>query len=722
MNLFAGGTIVYDLYGTQTVTYLFTGAGALTKLGTGNLSLNGVSTGLSGPTTVNAGTLTLNESGANGTILNSPITVGAGATLNLAAPGDALGYANANAPITIYGTMIKTFTESETLFRHITLSGGTMNATMTSGLPNGSWNMDGTGAVISTAIGTTNFIMGAGATEDFAVRTATAYFSLGANSTLNISVPIMQYSGGSPNFNITGPGTMILSGTNLYGDGGATDAVTVQDGYNSIAGNLELVGSSTFPGTGDGKFVVGYGSTLTIVNGATAFVDSDLKLGSNAAGSSGTANQTGGVLAVLGVDTGNNNRSLVIGEYPGETSAYNLSAGSLSVPNGWTYVGWNGSGVLNISAGTATLLGINYDGQSSTGGTLNLSGNGLLSIGGSGIANTSSSSSLTFNGGTLQSNASWNTTVPMTFNGPATVGLQGNALGFNGAISGSGSLAFVGAGGTLLLGGSNSYGGGTTVQSGFIVRAGANNALGTGPVYLNGGAVSANGATAYTLASPLVLSGGTLGDTLNNGALTFTAASGTLAQNVTLAVNSPVTISGSLTDSGSGFSLTKNGPGTLTLAGNNTYSGSTAVNAGTLYINGTNATPSIYVAPGMTLGGSGTAASAAVTVDNNGVLDLSQNTASTLTFSSLTFDNRAAINLPVFTSTATLALYAGTLTPNGFGNSVGFNFPQTTLANGTYRLLGYSGSIGGNGAKQRILRLHSSGPGLPTAARQRFGG
>ena len=201
------------------------------------------------------------------------------------------------------------------------------------------------------------------------------------------------------------------------------------------------------------------------------------------------------------------------------------------------------------------------------------------------------------------------------------------------------------------------------------------------------------------MASPLVLSGGTLGDTLNNGALTFTAASGTLAQNVTLAVNSPVTISGSLTDSGSGFSLTKNGPGTLTLAGNNTYSGSTsAVNAGTLYINGTNATPSIYVAPGMTLGGSGTAASAAVTVDNNGVLNLSQNTASTLTFSSLTFDNRAAINLPVFTSTATLALYAGTLTPNGFGNSVGFNFPQTTLANGTYRLLGYSGSIGGNGA------------------------
>ena len=81
----------------------------------------------------------------------------------------------------------------------------------------------------------------------------------------------------------------------------------------------------------------------------------------------------------------------------------------------------------------------------------------------------------------------------------------------------------------MLLGGSNSYNGGTTVPSGFIVRAGNNNALGTGPLYLNGGVVSSNGATAYTLASPLVLSGGTLGDALNNGALTFTAASGTLA-------------------------------------------------------------------------------------------------------------------------------------------------------------------------------------------------
>ena len=66
-------------------------------------------------------------------------------------------------------------------------------------------------------------------------------------------------------------------------------------------------------------------------------------------------------------------------------------------------------------------------------------------------------------------------------------------------------------------------------------------------MYLNGGIVSSSGVAAWSLASPLVLSSGTLGDTVNTVPPTFTAASGTLAQNVTLAVNSPVTINGGLT-------------------------------------------------------------------------------------------------------------------------------------------------------------------------------
>ncbi len=57
-----------------------------------------------------------------------------------------------------------------------------------------------------------------------------------------------------------------------------------------------------------------------------------------------------------------------------------------------------------------------------------------------------------------------------------------------------------------------------------------------------------------------------------------------------------------------GGGLTYTGPGRLTLTANNTYAGATAVNAGTLIVDGNNslATGAMTVATGAALGGSGT--------------------------------------------------------------------------------------------------------------------
>jgi autotransporter-associated beta strand protein len=57
--------------------------------------------------------------------------------------------------------------------------------------------------------------------------------------------------------------------------------------------------------------------------------------------------------------------------------------------------------------------------------------------------------------------------------------------------------------------------------------------------------------------------------------------------------------------------LVKSGAGSLTLSGNNTYSGATTVSAGTLVVNGTNVSATT-VQSGATLGGSGAVASATI--------------------------------------------------------------------------------------------------------------
>ncbi len=151
----------------------------------------------------------------------------------------------------------------------------------------------------------------------------------------------------------------------------------------------------------------------------------------------------------------------------------------------------------------------------------------------------------------------------------------------DGTATGGLSLAKVGSG-TLTLNGASTFSAGTTINAG-TVQAGNDSALGTGNLTLAGGALTSNGTTAYSLPNPLVLSGGaTLGDPVNNGALTFTASSGTLTANAQLTINSPVTINANL--SGSGFGLTKAGSGTLTLTGESTYTGPTVIAGGTLQL------------------------------------------------------------------------------------------------------------------------------------------
>ena len=114
------------------------------------------------------------------------------------------------------------------------------------------------------------------------------------------------------------------------------------------------------------------------------------------------------------------------------------------------------------------------------------------------------------------------------------------------------------------------------------------------------------------------VSGGTL--QLGNGGVCGSLGTGPVANNGTLAYNHSDNVTNNLAISGTG-SLTHAGSGTLTLGGANSYSGTTAVNGGTLVVNGALAGGAVTVANKAILGGYGTIGGP-VTINSGGTLAL----------------------------------------------------------------------------------------------------
>ena len=267
-----------------------------------------------------------------------------------------------------------------------------------------------------------------------------------------------------------------------------------------------------------------------------------------------------------------------------------LSDDSGSPPSGWVItvptpntqtfadllVGPTPSSMLTVDGGGTAIFSAE---NTYSGGTTIIDGTTVeVTNSNPGVSSSIGTGLLTLDNGVLEAganNLTFSNAVTLTSNG-GTFDTNGNALTWNGVISGDGGLTKVGAG-TLILGSTNTYAGGTLVDGGTL-GIGANGALGSGGVTMQPGTILQFEASGIAVANSIVL----------NADATFDTGSNTDA------------ISGVISGPGA---LSKIGSGTLILVGENTYAGGTLLDFGTLGIasNGALGAGAVTMAPGTTL-------------------------------------------------------------------------------------------------------------------------
>ena len=246
---------------------------------------------------------------------------------------------------------------------------------------------------------------------------------------------------------------------------------------------------------------------------------------------------------------------------------------------------------FDIGSGTAS---IDANASGTTGQTLTLNGDGVGNdaLGHSGmLIDLSAATTGTVNIGVASGVGT--TTVALGASGAFSVGNPSATLDFGANSVISGAFSLTAGGGTIILAGTNTFGG--AGQSFSLTGNGTldiNNASALGNAAntfnINGGTIDNTSGSAITTSNYAQTWGGdfTFAGTnalnLGTGAVSLGSAVRTVTVNGTGA-NGTLTVGGVISGTGS---LTKSGTGTLTLTGSSTYSGSTTINAGTVTFSG----------------------------------------------------------------------------------------------------------------------------------------
>ncbi|OPZ30754.1 MAG: Autotransporter-associated beta strand repeat protein [Lentisphaerae bacterium ADurb.BinA184] len=557
--------------GTMSINGSVTAAEGITKTGTGAVQFNAATNNITGDVTINSGSLNY----TSGTNLGSARIVLNGGAL-AAATGAAAHYVPQDIYLGNLGGGIVMTEGRETLTHRGTISGpGALTVTGAYGNSSLSYTFfegaapstysGGTvlrygnvGVGLTSSLGTGDVYLDAVTLDLYGDGNIapTATLTIGSMSTVNL------YAASPTVGALAGVGPLNLNDSDVQ-LGGAMDAVY----YGNING-ASGVGALTKVGTGT-QTLLGIAS----YSGPTTLDDGRLRIES-------TDNIGAGPVVFTGDST-----LEIFGSAPFATSrAMQLdAAGTLEVTNS-AGVTWDGElagagSLTKDGPGELTLTAAN----SYAGGTVIEAGRLIVSADdnlGTGGVTFSGDATLALTGA-----AAFATAKPLTLDAAGTVEVTNPAgASWDGAIGGAGSLTKTGPEALALTGG-NSYAGGTVLADGRLIVSADGN-LGTGDVTVAG-------------AATLEITGGT----------PFASAKGmTLDADVALDITNTAGASWGGAIAGVG-SLTKTGPGTLTLTGDNLYQGGTALPTGTLLVSnltgsGTGLGP-VTTDVGTTLGGSG---------------------------------------------------------------------------------------------------------------------
>ena len=391
---------------------------------------------------------------------------------------------------------------------------------------------------------------------------------------------IVKYAG-----NMTYLGaTTITSGTLQIGDGGTSgklaagsaitnngtlvfnrsDAVTQGTDFASViagTGNLEQAGSNTLTISGNNTY-----TGATVINAGTLEIGAAGRLG----GGSYAGNiSNNGTLIYSGT-----NAQTLSGMISGTGSLTQNASSQLLLTGNNSY-----TGTTTISAGTIRLQNTASNSQAIV-GDITISGGQLSVAATNQIADTAS---VTLTSGSLEL-SSYNEIINSLTMSGGSLRRSTNTLTLNSASSFTGgTLNFASNTARIITNATSTLG---DVTFDFSAASGTST-LGL----VLGGDIAVNASTTANFTN----SGGGLGRIDLNGA------------NRTIDVGAGATMNVDWTIAGTSVGLTKNGSGTLELNAANTFTGATAINAGTLFVNGSLAAGSaLFVASGATLGGTGT--------------------------------------------------------------------------------------------------------------------